>query len=1017
MSNFSSFIMTDEGRKIVAKANAEQENCILYTKFICTDTRYNKEQLSTLKDIENPKQVINVQNVKYEAPDKARVTGKLSSSDLDNGYYLYTVGVYAKNKLDNKEVLYAVTIETEPEKVNWISSKNDLNVVDTIITAIFVISKAELSSVEVLPGDTVSQIVFDEHVNNKGRDEVHGATNEAENGMIISRDEEGSAKINMPTEPQDTTIVNKKYIDDKLADIDTDIDKSKVINIYNAETTYNPGDYVAMEFEVEDPPVELFAYKVFDKNGETEINKLYYYENQNKKMKYLSITGIPINLNISDSTTIPTHQVLIPMLVPVSNTNSKELVSILIGSISEKYTEDVSGMNDIQLAEYFNKALQKYKPLFNNYRYKYVNGQINKGDAVENNKLIVNNKQVRGFIDFNLQKSETGLVFHYITMYIDREDWDYELMKQGITSINLPQIEYKLDITEKMKKLLISFYANNNIYTAEADLEKKTVDVMNPIKIQKISNDNYRSAIFSSEDDLSKIFEINSVNDIEKKYEAGKLNGMDIKIYQNNVESAEISKRLFSLFVANKDCETVIAESDSGKKYINALYMEQPAPALDMELVVDTNDARFDDKKDDNYNVPLKEDYPCNYLFIWWVSKTLNADSFKSENKKIISVSANIEGIGDIALNNDGSPSIVNFNKKQSTDAFNRGVITIRTKAFELLEDKDVVIKVKVTKTDTGEVARVDYPYKLKATGKLIEEPPQNYTKKQLLYTLELINKETYLQYKWTPDKEIRTQKLFNNSKTDWGKIGIQLYNRAGELVITNTDNNQYIIKGWINNFLPGADVQEIFFAIINTARKATGGYMSINIPGCVDGNKLMEYGFSEYGSSPLVSGQGSENFNIYGYGANYKVKKVELYLYLYDNEPDFTTCTNNKKKYEFNILKAEQNTDKKNFYFYGNCLQELNSSDLFFELDSSVKITFYKNEEVIKEWSDIRNGSELDSWQFTNDGTLNPTKYSFDFEKYGRKIIFFDRGNTEPEWQKDPSVPLSVTKIVIEKI
>lgn len=589
MSNFSSFIMTDEGRKIVAKANAEQENCIIYTKFICTDTRYNKEQLPTLKDIENPKQVINVQNVKYEAPDKAKVTGKLSSSDLDNGYYLYTIGVYAKNKVDNKEVLYAVTIETEPEKVNWISSKSDLNVVDTIITAIFVISKAELSSVEVLPGDNVSQIVFDEHVNSKGRDEVHGATNEAENGMIISRDEEGSAKINMPTEPQDTTIVNKKYIDDKLANIDKDIDKSKVINIYNTETIYNPGDYVAIEFEVEDPPTELFAYKVVDKDSVTEINKLYYYESADKTTKYLSITGIPINLIIGSNSNIPTHRVLIPMLIPVNEYTSKELVSIVIGTIAENYTEDTSNMNDIQLANYFNKALQKYKPLFNNYRYKYINGQINIGDAVENNKLIINGKEVRGFINFNLQKSDTGLAFYNINMYIDREDWDYEVVKQGITSLNLPQIEYKLDITEKMKKSLISFYANNVIYPSIADLEKKTVDVMKPIHIRKLnagsSNPTYKSFILSTEEDLSKIFEINQENTVNKIYEAGKLNGMDIKIYQTNIEEPSISKRLWTLLVQAKDCETVMAESDSGKKYINAIYMEQPSPALNIEKI------------------------------------------------------------------------------------------------------------------------------------------------------------------------------------------------------------------------------------------------------------------------------------------------------------------------------------------------------------------------------------------------------------------------------------------------
>ena len=765
MSNFSSFIMTDEGRKIVAKANAEQENCIVYTKFICTDTRYNKEQLPTLKDIENPKQTINVQNVKYEAPDKARVTGKLSSSDLDNGYYLYTVGVYAKNKLDNKEVLYAVTIETEPEKVNWISSKSDLNVVDTIITAIFVISKAELSSVEVLPGDTVSQIVFDEHVNSKGRDEVHGATNEAENGMIISRDEEGSAKINMPTEPQDTTIVNKKYIDDKLANIDTDIDKSKVINIYNTETTYNPGDYVAIEFEVEDPPTELFAYKVVDKNNGTEINKLYYYESADKTTKYLSITGIPINLNIGNSD-IPIYKVLIPMLMPVNGYISKELVSIALGNIFEDYTEDTSNMNDIQLTDYFNKALQKYKPLFNNYRYKYINGQIDIGDAVKNNRLIVNGKEVRGFIDFNLQKSSTGFGFHMINMYIDREDWDYEVAKQGAASINLPQIEYRLNITEKMKKSLISFYANNRIYPSIADLEKKTVDVMKPLHINKLnagsSNPTYKSFILSTEEDLSKIFEINQENTQNKIYEAGKLNGMDIKIYQTNIEEPSISKRLWTLLVQAKDCETVIAESDSGKKYINALYMKQP-------------------------------------------------------------------------------------------------VMIYEGSEFQVINDKT--------------------------------QEPINPKNKTLLYTIDISNYGGYggsltHKMKWTPPNPQMT-----NDNGAWGDAFMALggtwnSRKAGEMIITKIDDSQFTMKGWYNNIIDNPDyiineTREAFF-FVNTIKKIVPSLFNPKFEDDTLMNTDYNYVIFNWMPNTVNSLRVSPIEWSFSERAEYKIKKVEMYLYEY---------------------------------------------------------------------------------------------------------------------------------------
>lgn len=236
MSNFSNFIVTDKGREIISKANSNTENGIVYTKFIGTESIYTLEELSSLTELNNPKQEIPVISAEFEYPDKARVSGKINSLNVEEGYFLQTIGLYAKNKIDGIEVLYAVSIEIDTEKANWIPAKNSLNIVDTIITGIFVILKGKIESIQINPGDYVSSVIFEEHLKNNGLNNVHDSTSEPIQGMIIARDMEGSANVNMPSILKGTSIVNKDYLQNEL-ESGLSIKQDKLIAGTNVEIT------------------------------------------------------------------------------------------------------------------------------------------------------------------------------------------------------------------------------------------------------------------------------------------------------------------------------------------------------------------------------------------------------------------------------------------------------------------------------------------------------------------------------------------------------------------------------------------------------------------------------------------------------------------------------------------------------------------------------------------------------------------------------------------------------------
>lgn len=247
MANFSNVIITEEGKKLLAKVEAEKD-ILSFTQIKTSNVVYKKENLYSLVDIDNPKQIKPINTVTYEAPNKIKVEARLTNGGLDEGYNLACYGVYGKSKKYTKEILIAAACVEDINEADWISPSGSLNIITINLNTYLLVSNIEIESVNV-SDDGVSTETFNNHVNMKGESSVHGATYQAEPGMIIARDGNGAAEIEYPTKPTEKSIVNKKALDTALSNlnIDAGVPQEAVINYYMPNAIYKVGDVVAIE--------------------------------------------------------------------------------------------------------------------------------------------------------------------------------------------------------------------------------------------------------------------------------------------------------------------------------------------------------------------------------------------------------------------------------------------------------------------------------------------------------------------------------------------------------------------------------------------------------------------------------------------------------------------------------------------------------------------------------------------------------------------------------------------------
>ncbi len=106
-------VITNKGQELIAKLIAGT-NTATFTEIKTSDHDYSSSILKELEDLEGVKQETLISQVTRTDTTIVEVIGALNNSELTAGYYIRTVGLYAKDN-DENEILYAVSVNEHPD--------------------------------------------------------------------------------------------------------------------------------------------------------------------------------------------------------------------------------------------------------------------------------------------------------------------------------------------------------------------------------------------------------------------------------------------------------------------------------------------------------------------------------------------------------------------------------------------------------------------------------------------------------------------------------------------------------------------------------------------------------------------------------------------------------------------------------------------------------------------------------------------------------------------------------------
>ena len=109
MAEFGRLVITDKGSGLVMKALTGNVT-VCFTRIAASSRQYPEEGLAGLVELEDTRQQCVVSEVSAEGEGTAAVRGVMPNTDLEEGYYIRAVGLYADDP-DEGEILYGVSAE------------------------------------------------------------------------------------------------------------------------------------------------------------------------------------------------------------------------------------------------------------------------------------------------------------------------------------------------------------------------------------------------------------------------------------------------------------------------------------------------------------------------------------------------------------------------------------------------------------------------------------------------------------------------------------------------------------------------------------------------------------------------------------------------------------------------------------------------------------------------------------------------------------------------------------------
>ena len=292
MADFHPYIITDNGRALIARVSANQGEELVFTKFEVSNSEIDIENNGqTIERLPNVNQSVNVDGVIYQPPDMAKVTGLVTSVGLTQGYYVKTIALWAKSSKDTSDILFAITTQKNYNRSDWMSAEGSQNSSSILISSNIIVANAKITSVTMTPDGTVSQEAFDNFRNTITAEITsHKQENVQDFEDVRNNITQASGKITEVDGKVGGLDTRVTVLEGKIAD---GIDAKNSIVLYEAGKTYKAGQLVYTIEEVTDagggensPPSDKVIYE----GAEVEVIDEWVQVPKNPKNKVLEYT-------------------------------------------------------------------------------------------------------------------------------------------------------------------------------------------------------------------------------------------------------------------------------------------------------------------------------------------------------------------------------------------------------------------------------------------------------------------------------------------------------------------------------------------------------------------------------------------------------------------------------------------------------------------------------------------------------------------------------------------------------
>ena len=110
MAAFSNLVITENGQELIARVIAGSGK-VEFTNICASDAEYTIDELEYLTELSGIRQTTPVLRVIPTNSVTVKVETQFTNIELNNGYHIRTMGLYAYDPLSETEILYAVCIE------------------------------------------------------------------------------------------------------------------------------------------------------------------------------------------------------------------------------------------------------------------------------------------------------------------------------------------------------------------------------------------------------------------------------------------------------------------------------------------------------------------------------------------------------------------------------------------------------------------------------------------------------------------------------------------------------------------------------------------------------------------------------------------------------------------------------------------------------------------------------------------------------------------------------------------